>query len=167
VHALEAALAQSKGLRNRVATFFEILTRDGNPGEQAAALKALLAQDPKREFVDEAIAYIRDPDSATGGRSSLGDKIDGMDRALLLHKIEHLQWQLDFREKHDKRYVTPKLDAQAKLLHYYEHELMVAREKIRSQERKITALHVGWATANRVIWNMKMPIYWTKMGFSF
>jgi hypothetical protein len=130
--------------RNRIAAFFEILTRpETHPGEQDNALTALLQQDPSPEFISEAIAYVRDPAAATGTarRSRLRDDLDGLDRDILLGKIDHLQWQLDFREKHDARHVEPRLKQQSERLDYLENELGKARYKLRAYERDIAALH--------------------------
>src|SRR6267378_5763686 len=129
--------------RNRIAAFFEILTRPAtSAGEHANALNALLRQDPSREFISEAIEYVRDPAAATGAarKSRLRDDIDHLDRFILQQKLDHLQWQLDFREKHDARHVAPRLKQQAERLDYLERELGIARTKLRSYERDIAAL---------------------------
>jgi hypothetical protein len=137
--------------RNRIAAMFEILTREADPkrpGEQNNALSRLLAVDPTREFISEAIAYVRDPEDVIGdaikdalkaaGRG--GDKFDEAERFLLQSKLNHVQWQLDFHVKHEKQYVTPKLTEQGKQIHYYSGELYKAQQKIRSYERNIAAL---------------------------
>lgn len=129
----------SKGNRHRASTYLELLTREGNPNEQAAALKALLREDPQRTFIGEAIAYVRDPDSVVSGRSTR-NAFENTDRSVLLNKIEHLQWQLDFREKHDRTQVTPRLEQLGKDLRYHVHALAEARTKIRSYEADIAAL---------------------------
>jgi hypothetical protein len=144
------AMAESKGLRNRVAALFEHRTREGNPGEQANALEALLKLDPTREFVSEAIAYIRNPDAFIGAavkdavksaaHGRFDSKFDEAERALLQSRIDRLEWRLNFHERHEA-HLSSKLDERYKALRYHEKELAQARVKIRAFERKLAALN--------------------------
>jgi hypothetical protein len=127
---------------NRIAAMFEILTRPSDPdrpGEQETALAALLRTDPTRELISEAIAYVRDPSSIDEGRRSFHEALDGLDRFVLENRLRHLQWQLDFREKHDQRYTGPKLKELGDRNKYLERELALANTYLKMERARAVA----------------------------